>query len=87
LHEACQPVPEDRSLKEDTRKFLKELFAGGYQASAIGFALVLAILIGGGIGYWLSQVFDNMIFFYLGLIIGIIAGFRNLYVMGKRTKM
>jgi len=74
-------------LKEDTKKFLKELFSGGYQASAIGFALVFAILIGGGIGYWLSQVFDNMVFFYLGLIIGIIAGFRNLYIMGKRTKL
>ena len=74
-------------MKEDTRKFLKELFSGGYKASAIGFALVFAIAIGGGIGYWLSQQFDNMLFFYLGLIIGIIAGFRNLYVMGKRTKM
>ena len=80
-------MPKDRTLKEDTKQFLKELFSGGYQASAIGFALVLAILIGGGLGYWLSQVFDNMIFFYLGLIIGIIAGFRNLYVMGKRTKL
>ena len=80
-------MPKDRTLKEDTRQFLKDLFSGGYQASAIGFALVLAILIGGGLGYWLSQVFDNMIFFYLGLIIGIIAGFRNLYIMGKRTKL
>jgi len=74
-------------LKEDTKQFLKELFSGGYKASAIGFALVLAIAIGGGIGYWLSQYFNNMLFFYLGLLIGIIAGFRNLYVMGKRTKM
>lgn len=80
-------VPQGLKLKEDTKKFLKELFSGGYQASAIGFALVFAILIGGGIGYWLSQVFDNMVFFYLGLIIGIIAGFRNLYIMGKRTKL
>ncbi len=74
-------------MKEDTKKFLKDLFSGGYKASAIGFALVFAIAIGGGIGYWLSQHFNNMLFFYLGLIIGIIAGFRNLYVMGKRTKM
>ena len=57
-------------LKEDTRKFLKELFSGGFQASAIGFSLVFAILIGGGLGYWLSQVFDNMVFFYLALSSG-----------------
>jgi ATP synthase protein I len=80
-------VPKDPSLKEDTKQFLKELFAGGYKASTIGFALVFAIAIGGGLGYWLSQVFNNMLFFYLGLILGIIAGFRNLYIIGKRTKM
>lgn len=74
-------------MREDTKQFLRELFSGGYKASAIGFAMVFAIAIGGGIGYWLSQVFDNMLFFYLGLLVGIIAGFRNLYIMGKRTKM
>ncbi len=74
-------------MQEETKKFLKELFSGGYKASAIGFALVFAIAIGGGLGYWLALQFDNMLFFYLGLLIGIIAGFRNLYIMGKRTKM
>lgn len=73
-------------VKEETKKLLKEIFSGGYQASAIGMAMVLAIAIGAGLGYWLAQQFDNMLFFYLGLIVGIIAGFRNLYVMGKRTK-
>jgi len=73
-------------MKEETRKFIKELLQGGYRASAIGLALVLAILIGGGLGWWLSEVFNNKIFFYVGLIFGIIAGFRNLYIMGKRYK-
>jgi ATP synthase protein I len=72
-------------LKQDTKNFIKELFSGGYRASSIGMALVFAILIGGGLGYWLAtQVFDNMIFFYIGLILGIIAGFRNVYLMGKK---
>ncbi len=73
-------------MKEDTKKFLKELFQGGYRASAIGMALVLSILIGFGIGYWLSKVFDNSIFIIIGLVLGIIAGFRNVYLMGKRFK-
>jgi ATP synthase protein I len=73
-------------VKEDTRKFLKELLQGGWKASAIGLSLVLAIAIGGLIGYWLWGVFDNVIFFYIGLILGIIAGFRNLYIMGQRYK-
>jgi ATP synthase protein I len=72
-------------LKEDTKKFVRELFSGGYRASSIGFALVFSIAIGGGIGYWLAtRVFDNMIFFYIGLIIGIVAGFRNVYMLGKK---
>jgi ATP synthase protein I len=72
-------------LKEDTKKFLRELFSGGYRASSIGFALVFSIAIGGGLGYWLAtRVFNNMIFFYIGLIIGIVAGFRNVYTLGKK---
>lgn len=73
-------------MKEETKKFIKELLQGGYRASAIGLSLVLAILIGFGLGYWLSLIFENRIFIYIGLILGIIAGFRNLYLMGKRYK-
>jgi ATP synthase protein I len=71
-------------LKEDTKKFFKELMSGGYKASAIGFSLVLAIAIGGGLGYWLATVTGHNYWFFIGLILGIIAGFRNLYVMGKQ---
>jgi ATP synthase protein I len=72
-------------LRQDTKNFLKELFSGGYRASSIGLALVFSIAIGGGLGYWFAtRVFDNMIFFYIGLIVGIIAGFRNVYIMGKK---
>ena len=73
-------------MREDTKKFLKDLFSGGYQASAIGLSLVLAIAIGGGIGWWLANYFENNIFFYIGLILGIIAGFRNVYLMGKKLE-
>jgi ATP synthase protein I len=71
-------------VKEDTKKFLKELMSGGYKASAIGLSLVLAIIIGGGLGYWLTTVTGHSYWFYIGLILGIIAGFRNLYLMGKK---
>ena len=71
-------------MRQDTKTFLKELFSGGYRASSIGFALVFSIAIGGALGYWLAGVFGNMIFFYIGLIVGIIAGFRNVYLMGKK---
>jgi ATP synthase protein I len=72
-------------LKEDTKKFLKELFSGGFQASTIGMTLVFCILIGGFVGYLLDNYFGTgYLFKIIGLIMGIIAGFRNVYVMGKK---
>jgi ATP synthase protein I len=72
-------------LKQDTKDFLKELFAGGYRASAIGMSLVFAIFIGGFIGYLLDNYFGTgYLFKIIGVIVGIIAGFRNIYIMGKK---
>lgn len=72
-------------MREDTKKFLKELFSGGYQASSIGFALVLSIFIGFFIGYFLDKYFGtNYVFKIVGFILGVIAGFRNVYLMGKK---
>ncbi len=56
-------------------------------ASSMGIAMVLATVIGLAIGYFLDKWLDTspwltMIF----LIIGIIAGFRNLYMIGKRSQ-
>ena len=73
-------------MREDTKKFLKELLQGGFRASTIGLVLVFSILIGFGIGYWLSTVFNSTIFILLGTIVGIIAGFRQVYLMGKKYK-
>ena len=72
-------------MRQDTKNFLKELFSGGYQASSIGLALVFAILLGGFVGYLLDNYFETgYLFKIIGLIVGIIAGFRNVYEMGKK---
>jgi ATP synthase protein I len=71
-------------LKEDTKKFLKELMTGGYKASAIGMSLVFAIIIGCVLGWLLAEYTGKTYWLYIGLILGIIAGFRNLYIMGKQ---
>jgi len=72
-------------LRQDTKNFLKELFSGGYQASAIGMSLVVAIFLGGFFGYLLDNYFGTgYLFKIIGLIVGIIAGFRNVYMMGKK---
>jgi F0F1-type ATP synthase assembly protein I len=71
-------------VKEDTKKFWKELMSGGYRASAIGLTLVFAIFIGFFLGYWLDNTFGTGFFKYIGLLVGIIAGFRQVYLMGQR---
>ena len=72
-------------MRQDTKNFLKELFSGGYRASAIGMSLVFAIFIGAFIGYLLDNYFGTgYLFKIIGLIMGIIAGFRNVYIMGKK---
>jgi ATP synthase protein I len=48
--------------------------------------LVLAIVIGGGLGYLLAEYTGKTYWFYIGLILGIIAGFRNLFIMGKKLR-
>ncbi|HLD46853.1 MAG: hypothetical protein A3K40_06570 [Syntrophobacterales bacterium RIFOXYC2_FULL_60_23] len=72
-------------MRQDTKNFLKELFSGGYRASAIGLSLVFAIFIGAFLGYLLDNYFETgYLFKIIGLIFGIIAGFRNVYEMGKK---
>ena len=72
-------------MREDTKKFLKELFSGGYKASSIGLALVFSIFLGAFAGYLLDNYFETgYLFKIIGLIFGIIAGFRNVYEMGKK---
>ncbi|MEW6266450.1 MAG: AtpZ/AtpI family protein [Thermodesulfobacteriota bacterium] len=56
-------------------------------ASTMGLSLVLATVIGLAAGYYLDKLFGTkpwltMIF----LILGIIAGFKNIYVIGKRVQ-
>jgi len=72
-------------MRQDTKNFIKELFSGGYQASAIGMSLVIAIFLGGFFGYLLDNYFGTgYLFKIIGLIAGIIAGFRNVYMTGKK---
>ena len=57
-------------------------------AASMGFSIVLATVIGLAAGYFLDRLFDTspwltMIF----LLLGIVAGFRNIYILAKRSKL
>lgn len=53
--------------------------------ATMGIAMVVATFIGLGIGIWLDKTFGTKPWFTLiFLLLGIAAGFRNIYEMAKR---
>jgi len=63
-------------MKDDTRKYLRQLA----NASTIGFQVVFSILIGLAIGVWLDSKFETSPWLtLLFLVFGVAAGFLNYY--------
>ncbi len=56
-------------------------------ASTMGISMVLALVIAIVVGYYLDKWFKTSpVFFLIFMVLGIIAGFRNIYVIMKRTE-
>lgn len=75
-------------MKEETKQYIRQIYKQLGDASTIGLALALSIVIGALAGYYLDQwVFGKpKLFFYIFLVMGVIAGFRNVYIIGKRLQ-
>lgn len=70
-------------LGPEGRKQMKEL--GG--VSTIGIEIAVSILIGIAGGQWLDEKFETEpLFFWLGLLAGLVAGFRSLYRLARKTQ-
>jgi ATP synthase protein I len=71
-------------MKDDKRKLFRDL----WYFSSLSFSMALSVVIGLGIGYWLDKrVFDTSPWFTLiFLVLGVIAGFRNIYLAMKRSR-
>ena len=68
-------------MAEDKHQLFKSL---GF-LSSIGISLVASILIGLAMGYYLDQWLDTQpMFTLIMLLIGIISGFRNVYILTNR---
>jgi ATP synthase protein I len=73
-----------RFISEQTREYLKLLA----RVSSMGLAMVLATVIGLAAGYLVDSYFGTKPWgFFIGLGLGIVAGFRNLYIIAKRSKL
>ncbi len=70
-------------MKRETRRAFKEM---AYYSS-LGISVSLAIFIGLGLGVWLDREFDTSPWLTLiFLVLGIIAGFRNIALAIKRVR-
>lgn len=70
-------------MKKETGNNLREL---GYFAS-LGISVALSIFIGLGLGLWLDEKFDtDPVLMFIGLGLGIVAGFSNIIRAGKKGK-
>ncbi|MBA4393468.1 MAG: hypothetical protein C0407_07930, partial [Desulfobacca sp.] len=65
-------------MQEETRKYIKLLAI----VSTMGISMVLALVIAIAIGYYLDKWFQTSpVFFLIFMVLGIVAGFRNIYVL------
>jgi len=70
-------------MDEDLKKTIKTL---GY-LSSIGMAMALSVALGALIGYFIDKSFGTKPwFFFIFFGLGIVAAFRNLYIMYKKAR-
>lgn len=75
-------------MKEETKKYIRQTYQWLGYASTIGLALAFSVVIGALLGFYLDKwVFGKpKLFFFIFLVMGVIAGFRNVYILGKRLQ-
>lgn len=70
-------------MQEETRKYIKLLA----MVSTMGLSMVVALVLAIAIGYYLDKWFQTSpVFFLIFMVLGIVAGFRNIYVIMKRAE-
>lgn len=68
-------------MKEDTKKLVRLLAV----VSSVGLSLVIATFLGLALGLWLDSKFGTKpILTIVFLVLGIIAGFRNYYIIMRK---
>ncbi len=70
--------------KKEELKYKDALLA--YSNATLGISMVIAVLIGVGIGYALESLFEVRWLFWLGVVWGVCAAILNVYKAYKRQK-
>ncbi len=70
-------------MQEETRKYFRLLA----MVSSMGISMGLSLVIGLVIGYYLDKWFQTQpVFFFIFMLLGIVAGFKNIYIILKKTQ-
>jgi len=72
-----------RFISNQVREQLRPLI----RVSSMGIAMVIATVIGFALGEWIDNIWKNIspCGKIVGLLLGIIAGYHNLYIVWKRN--
>jgi ATP synthase protein I len=70
-------------VQEETRKYFRLLALVSSMGISMGLSLVIGLLIGYYLDKWLQT---QPVFFFIFLLFGIAAGFKNIYIILKRTQ-
>jgi len=71
----------DQSTKKEPK--LKKVIEGADSLS-LGISIVVAILLGIGLGVWLKNMFDSNLLLWLGVFWGVAAALMNIYRAYKK---
>ena len=58
----------------------------GAEKLSLGISIVIAILMGTGIGIWLKSIFHSIILLWIGILWGIAAALLNIIIEYKKLK-
>lgn len=84
-----QAVPSERDASPGAgmREEIKQLTKLLTLVSTVGISMVLATIIGALIGYYFDKWLGTSPYGFIAwLVIGIIAGFRNLYILMRKAR-
>jgi ATP synthase protein I len=74
-------------LDDENREPKLKKFVEGADNLSLGISIVVAILLGVGVGFWLKSIFENAIFLWIGVFWGISAAGLNIYRAYKKELM
>jgi ATP synthase protein I len=72
----------EKETSEETPKLKK--FIEGADSLSLGISIVVAILLGVGVGFWLKSMFDEPILLWIGVFWGVSAAGLNIYRAYKK---